>query len=44
MRNLIQFKVITTSSEDLISEIAKVIRDIHELMTYIQIIYHLVHY
>ena len=33
-----------TSSEDLISEIVKVIRDIYESTTYAQIIYYLVHY
>ena len=43
MRNLIQFKATMTSSEDLISEIAKVIRDIHESTTYAQIIHHSVH-
>ena len=34
MRALIQFKAATANLKDLILEIAKVIKDIHKLMTY----------
>ena len=44
MRVLIQFKAATANSEDLISEITKVIEDIHESTIYAQVIHHLVHY
>ena len=44
MRVLIQFKAVMTNLKDLISEIAKVAKDIHELMTYAQTVHHPVHY
>ena len=43
MRAFIQFKAVTANLKDLISEIAKVAEDIHESMTYAQIIHHSVH-
>ena len=44
MRVLIQFKAMITNLKDLISEIIKVTKDIHELMIYAQIIHHSAHY